>query len=104
MCCGVVVENSKLRLVLVRGPLVLARDQRLASGDVDQPVALKADQYVDVTPLARSRWRMFGKSSRFEKARYVSVISRLAATHGTRPRGIAFWMPLVDSVVPLPEK
>jgi DUF1680 family protein len=40
-------------VAITRGPLVLARDQRLQAGDVDLPVKLKAGDTVALTPVAR---------------------------------------------------
>lgn len=39
-------------VAITRGPLVLARDQRLQAGDVDQPVRLRAGATVELTPVA----------------------------------------------------
>jgi DUF1680 family protein len=42
-------------VAVIRGPLVLARDERLAPGTVEQPVALRAGEIIDVQPVAGSR-------------------------------------------------
>jgi DUF1680 family protein len=51
-------------VAVVRGPMVLARDRRLESGDIDAPAAIKADSngFVDLVPVTDKPehiWQLF---------------------------------------------
>jgi len=50
----VTAPGDPTHVAVTRGPIVLARDQRLESGDVEAPVALRADRHGFLTGLVKA--------------------------------------------------